>query len=57
MKDAIIEYSSALEAHMEAVRNEMVANDAKKKSYYRLMRAKDELRAHERELLMETELL
>lgn len=51
MKKAIEEYAAAVEANIEASQNEAAAKDIKRKAYYRLMRAKDALRAEERELL------
>jgi hypothetical protein len=54
MKAAIKEYQEAFEENIQASRNEVIAKDLKRKAYYRLMRAKDNLKAMERELLDDT---
>ena len=51
MENEIKEYANAIEAHIKACRDETLAKQIKKQTYYRVMRAKDELRSKERELL------
>ena len=50
MNQAIQEYQLALEANLEASKNEKIAKELKRKAYYRLIQAKDALRAIEREI-------
>lgn len=56
MKEEIQEYQEAVEAHIQAAKDECVAKDKKRKAYYRLIRAKDAMRAKEHELLNNYEL-
>jgi len=53
MKQQLKEYSEAFEAYQELSKDETFIRVAKKKAYYRFMRAKDELKALERELISE----
>lgn len=55
MKAELKEYSDALEANLEASRNELLAKDLKRKAYYRLQMARENLRQKERELLEDSE--
>ena len=54
MKELLKEYANALEENLEASRAEVQIKDMKRKAYYRLMRAKEAMRAEERELLDNT---
>lgn len=49
--EVISEYSKAVQENIEASHAETLAKDRRKKAYDRLIRAKDLLRAKERELL------
>lgn len=51
MEKEIKEYSLAVKENIEAAQAENTAKDAKRKSYYRLLRAKEALRQKESELL------
>lgn len=57
MEKIIKEYSEALKENLSATQDEIQAKDKKKKAYYRLMRAKDALRAMETDLLSKIELI
>jgi len=54
MKAALLEYQLAFQENLDASKDEVTAKDRKRKAYYRLMRAKEGLKAIERELLDET---
>lgn len=51
MENELKEYFDAVNENIACSRNELTAKEAKRKSYYRLIRAKEELRAKEFELL------
>ena len=51
MKDEIKEYAEAIEENLNATKNEMMAKEKKKQAHYRLLRAKEEMSAKEREIL------
>lgn len=55
MEKELKEYKEAIEENLEASKKEMGAKDAKRKAYYRLIRAKEALRAKEIDLLEESE--
>lgn len=55
MKAEIKEYSEAVQAHLDALGAEVKAKDAVRKSYYRLIQAKEALRAMERDIIEESE--
>jgi hypothetical protein len=54
MKDVIKEYTQALEENIAASKLENEAKDRKRKAYYRLVRARESLRALELQTLEET---
>lgn len=51
MKNALKNYSDALEAHLIAQKNETVAKDTLKRTRYAVILAREEVRAMEREIL------
>lgn len=56
MDEAILEYTVALRAHIDAVRAEMQAKDQVQKTHYVLLSAKQRLRNVEIDLLDDIEL-
>lgn len=55
MKPYLKEYSEAVEAHLDALSREMQIKLEVRNTYHRLMRAKEELRAKEREMIEDSE--
>lgn len=55
MKDCIQSYSNAVEANLEASKAVMDSQIKKRKAYYALIRAKEEMHAMEREILQDQE--
>ena len=51
MQTAITDYTEAFQAYEKLSHDETAIKLAKKQAYYKFMRAKDELKAIERELL------
>lgn len=51
MDIVIKEYTEAISTHIKACENETLAKLAKRNSYSRIMKAKEEMRAMEKELL------
>ena len=51
MENVIKEYTEAITAHIKACEDATLAKLAQRNSYSRVMRAKEEMRAKERELL------
>lgn len=56
MQKELKEYAEAFEMHLQAQTNELKAKHEVKATHYRLLLAKDALRAKERELLEDIEL-
>ncbi len=55
MKPHIVEYGEAIEAHLEALKNEMVAKQTVRATYYRLMQAREAIHLKEREIIEDIE--
>lgn len=55
METVIKEYSEAVRDSLKASQDALGAENRKRLAHYRLIRAKDELRARERELLEDSE--
>lgn len=53
MEQELKEYFEAVNENLKTSQDELIAKEAKRKAYYRLMRAKQAMRAKESELLEE----
>ena len=57
MEKEIKEYGDAIQAHMNARKNEVVARDTVKKTHYRVLKAREALKSRESDILEDIERL